>query len=217
MTTIKAKSSRALRNWLKNASRVEQGQVVSSCTLKESLLKDFLKFILTLVSILGLALVTIVGLLHEDTRLIVIITYLGIFTTTIFIDLISIEGVDGVYSALSATKKIAGWRFNKTIMIVGVISLAVTAILFIVPQDVRNDLLKTGPFGASVVYSFSFLAYMFGMISLIVLYWVYKRTVGREKTVTVELVDGNQVTVTVPWYKYAAAKLHFCTFYDLSH
>jgi hypothetical protein len=54
------------------------------------------------------------------------------------------------------------------------------------------------------------------MLSLIVLYWVYKRTVGKSMVVMVELLDQTQVEVTIPWYKYVAAKLHWCTFFDLS-
>jgi hypothetical protein len=61
-----------------------------------------------------------------------------------------------------------------------------------------------------------FLGYLGIMLSLIVLYWVYKRTVGKSMVVMVELLDQTQVEVTIPWYKYVAAKLHWCTFFDLS-
>lgn len=221
MNTIKAKGKAAISSWLENVSEMPEGLVVSSCELKESLLKDFLLFVIMVICSIGLAASIIIGLWYEATRLPVIVT-VGLMLAILAIKVWKSEqGVAEALSILYSTKKIGGWHFNKFTIIVGTISIILSAIVLMIPVETRSYLLKTdvigGTVGAGIAFAIFFLGYLGIMISLIVLYWVYKRSVGKEKTVTVELVDGKQVTVTVPWYKYAAAKLHFCTFYDLSH
>lgn len=221
LNTIRAKGSAAISNWLKNASEMPEGRVVSSCELKESLLKDFLQFIILVLCILGLAASIFFGLWHEATRLPVIVTVGMMLAILAFRFWKSDQGVEDALSVLYSTKKIGGWHFNKFTIIGGTISLILSAIVWMLPVETRSYLLKTdiigGTVGASISFAILFLGYLGIMLSLIVLYWMYKRTVGKSMVVTVELLDHTQVKVNVPWYKYAAAKLHFCTFYDLSH
>jgi hypothetical protein len=217
LNTIKAKGSAAISNWLKNASEMPEGRVVSSCELKESLLKEFLLFILYVAGILYIAVIAVIGILNEDTRWPAIAMIFALISLYISKDRIPENTADKVWSFFSATKTVGGWRFNKFMMVAGTIVVILSAVILLTPVELRNKLLMSGPFSATVAYAFLFLLYLFLMVCLIFLYWVYKRSIGKEKTVTVELVDGKQVMVKVPWYKYAAAKLHFCTFYDLSH